>query len=179
MNSVRSLMMLSALVIAAPALAQKMDGQMNGSKMPMAKMPVTKMSGSKMSGTKMMDPKMPEQKMSGMMGAPMLKYTTMSGMNMMMSGNTVEFTKAPGYKLVSYSYNMHSATLIYQSTNANGLFNFYNKAIMGEGWKEDMNMKMGMMKTGEYGEAYVSKNWKLDLMTMNQGSRTTVTLRTH
>lgn len=160
MNSFRSIAMLTALVLAAPALAQKMDGTMNTTKM---------------SGTKMMD-----SKMSGMMmGAPMLKYTTMSGMNMMMSGNTVEFTKAPGYKLLSYSYNMHSATLIYQSTNAKGLFDFYNKAIVSEGWKEDMNMKMGMMARGEYGEAYISKNWKLDLMATNRGSRTTVTLKTH
>ena len=154
MNSVRSVVMLSALVLAVPAFAQKMDSQMK-------------------------DSKMPGEKMSGMMGAPMLKYTGMPGMNMMMSGNTVEFTKAPGYKLMNYSYNMHSATLIYQSANAKGLFDFYNKAIMAEGWKEDINMKMGMMKTGEYGEAYVMKNWKLDLMTTNRGSLTTVTLRTH
>ena len=170
MNPVRFTLVLTALALAAPALAQKMDGKMNSSTM----------STTKMSGTKMMDSKMSGQKMSGMMmGAPMLKYTSMPGMNMMMSGNTVEFTKAPGYRLLSYTYNMHNATLIYQSTDAKGLFNFYNKAIMSEGWREDMNMKMGMMSMGEYGEAYVSKNWKLDLMTVNRGSRTTVMLRTH
>lgn len=180
MNSVRSIVMLSALVLAAPALAQKMDSKMNNSKTPMTtKMPSTKMSGTKMSGTKMMDPKMPEQKMASTMGAPTLKYTMMSNMNMMMSGHTVQFTKAPGYKLIDYIYNMHNATLSYQTTNAKGLYDFYNKAIMGEGWKEDMSMKMGMMAKGEYSEAYVMKNWKLDLMATNRGNRTTVTLRTH
>lgn len=47
------------------------------------------------------------------------------------------------------------------------------------GWKEDMTMKMGMMKMGQYAESYVMNNWKLDLMTMTRGNRATVTLKTH
>ncbi|GAA4010648.1 hypothetical protein GCM10022631_24120 [Deinococcus rubellus] len=113
------------------------------------------------------------------MGAPTLMYTTKPGLNMMMMGHAVQFTKAPGYKLIDYTYNLHNATLSYRTTDAKGLYAFYNKALMGEGWREDMNMKMGMMRRGEYSEAYVMKNWKLDLMTTNRGSRTTVTLRTH
>ena len=141
-----------ALALAAPALAQKMDNM-----------------------------KMPADKMNSAMSAdaPMLKYTAMPSMNMMMSGGAVEFGKMPGETLLSRSAAGHNATLIYQSQNAKGLFDFYNKAIMGEGWKEDMNMKMGMMGKGEYAEAYVMKNWKLDLKAVNRGGRTTVTLRTH
>jgi len=59
--------------------------------------------------------------------------------------------------------------LSYQSATTKGLSDFYNKAIRAEGW----------MRTGEYGEAYIMKNGKLDLMTTNQGSCITVTLRSH
>ncbi|TSA87399.1 hypothetical protein FNU79_02620 [Deinococcus detaillensis] len=155
MNKTRLLVSgLLALTLAAPAMAHKMD-------------------------VKAHDLKMPGERMGDMMGAPMFKYSANPMMNMMMAGNTVAFTKAPGYSLMNYSYSRHGATLVYKSKDAEGLSAFYNKAIMAEGWKEDMNMKMGMMKTGEYAEAYMMKKWKLDLMTVTRGDRTTVTLKTH
>ncbi|AZI44594.1 hypothetical protein EHF33_16965 (plasmid) [Deinococcus psychrotolerans] len=63
---------------------------------------------------------------------------------------------------------MNGVTLVYKSKDAKGLSAFYDKAIMAEDWKENMNMKMGMMK-----------KWKLDLMTVARGDRTAITLKTH
>ena len=113
------------------------------------------------------------------MKAPMLKYSMMANMNMMMSGHNVDISPATGYKILSHRVRGHTATLTYASSNAKGLFDFYNTALAGEGWKEDMGMKMGMMKSGEYAEAYMMKNWKLDLMTQIRGRRTVVTIKTH
>ena len=113
------------------------------------------------------------------MKTPMLKYSTMANMNMMMSGHNVDISPAPGYKILSHRVRGHTATLTYASNNAKGLFDLYNTALVGESWKEDMGMKMGMVKSGEYAEAYVMKNWKLDLMTQTRGSRTVVTIKTH
>lgn len=69
----------------------------------------------------------------------------------------------------------HEGTLTYASTDAKGLLDFYNKALSGEGWKEDM----GMMKAGTYAEAYTMNTWKLDLMTQTVSSTTVVTVKTH
>ena len=123
--------------------------------------------------------KMPAAKMDSSMGAPMLKYTAMPSMNMMMSGGAVEVSPAPGFKLVSQSVTGHNATLVFQSKDSKGLFDFYNQAIMSEGWKQDTTMKMPRMSQGEYGEAYVMKTYKLDLMSVSMGALTTVTLKTH
>ncbi len=113
------------------------------------------------------------------MNAPTLKYSAMPNMNMMMSGNSVDISPAAGFKLLKHRVRGHTGTLTYASKDAKGLFDFYNKALGGEGWKEDMGMKMGMMKAGTYAEAYTMKTWKLDLMTQTVGSNTVVTIKTH
>ncbi|CAM3253883.1 hypothetical protein DESA109040_05215 [Deinococcus saxicola] len=115
-----------------------------------------------------------------MTGAPMLRFTEEKGMNMMMGhSNDLMIMAAPG--MGKYTYNMkgNSATLTFASKNARALFNYYSRAIKSEGWKEDMNMAMGMMKDGSYGEAYVMGKYKLDLMTMTKGNMTVVTFKTH
>ena len=113
------------------------------------------------------------------MKVPTLKYSAMANMNMMMSGNSVDISPATGYKLLKHRVRRHTGTLTYSSTDAKGLFDFYNKALGGEGWKEDMGMKMGMMKAGTYAEAYTMNSWKLDLMTQMTGNKTVVTIKTH
>ncbi|WP_420593577.1 hypothetical protein [Deinococcus sp.] len=152
---------LSLLALTVSALAQKTD---------------TKMTDSKMTDTKMTDSKMSDGKMSG---APMLQFSKMADMNMMMSGEAVEVSAAPGFKLLSQSVKDHNATLVFQSKDSKGLFDFYNKAIKSEGWTQDANMKMPAMSKGEYAEAYVMKTFKLDLLAVNRGDRTTVTFKTH
>jgi hypothetical protein len=113
------------------------------------------------------------------MNAPTLKYSTMANMNMMMSGSSVDISPATGFKLLKHRVRRHTGTLTYASTDAKGLFDFYNTALGGEGWKEDMTMKMGMMKAGTYAEAYTIHSWKLDLMTQVVGRTTVVTIKTH
>ena len=122
---------------------------------------------------------MPMSNTNMSMQSPTLKYSAMPNMNMMMSGNSVDISAATGYKLLKYRVRSHTATLTYASTDAKGLFDFYNKALGGEGWKEDMSMKMGMMKAGTYAEAYTMKTFKLDLMTQVVGSTTVATVKTH
>ncbi|MDV6375292.1 hypothetical protein [Deinococcus arenicola] len=116
-----------------------------------------------------------------MMSAPMLRFTSEMGMNMMMGkSNDLMIMAAPG--MGNYTYNMmggHSGTITYTSKNAKALFDFYSSAIKAEGWKEDMNMAMGMMKDGSYSEAYTMGKYKLDLMTMTKGNMTMVTFKTH
>ncbi|QFP77152.1 hypothetical protein [Deinococcus sp. AJ005] len=116
-----------------------------------------------------------------MTGAPMLRFTEEKGMNMMMGhSNDLMIMAAPG--MGKYTYNMmkgNSATLTFASKNAKALFNYYSKAIKSEGWKEDMDMAMGMMKDGTYSEAYVMGKYKLDLMTATKGNMTVVTFKTH
>ena len=67
----------------------------------------------------------------------------------------------------------------FASKNAKALFNYYSRAIKSEGWKEDMNMAMGMMKDGSYSEAYMMGQYRLDLMTTVKGNMTVVTFKTH
>ena len=122
---------------------------------------------------------MPMSNTNMSMKAPTLKYSAMPNMNMMMAGNSVDISAATGYKLLKHRVRSHTGTLTYASTDAKGLFDFYNKALSSEGWKEDMGMKMGMMKAGTYAEAYTMKTFKLDLMTQVVGSTTVVTVKTH
>ena len=113
------------------------------------------------------------------MKAPTLKYSAMPNMNMMMSGSSVDIGPATGFKLLKHRVRRHTGILTYASTDAKGLFDFYNRALASEGWKEDMGMKMGMMKAGTYAEAYTMNTSKLDLMTQTVGSNTVVTIKTH
>jgi hypothetical protein len=122
---------------------------------------------------------MPMSNTNMSMKVPTLKYSAMPNMNMMMSGKSVDIGPAMGFKLRTHRVRRHSATLTYATTDAKGLFDFYNKAIASEGWKQDMGMKMGMMAMGTYAEAYTMNNWKLDLKTTKVGSNTVVTFKTH
>ena len=127
--------------------------------------------------TKTTDMSMSTKNMGTM--APTLKFSAMPNMNMMMSGSSVDISAAPGYKLTKHRVRRHKGTLTYASVDAKGLFDFYNKALGSEGWKEDMGMKMGMVKAGTYAEAYIMNTFKLDLMTHVVGSNTVVTIKTH
>lgn len=122
---------------------------------------------------------MPMSNTNMSMKVPTLKFSAMPGMNMMMSGSSVDISPATGYKLLKHRVRRHTGTLTYASADAKGLFDFYNKALAGEGWKEDMGMKMGMMKAGTYAEAYTINTFKLDLMTQTVGNKTIVTVKTH
>ena len=124
-------------------------------------------------------PAMPMSSTNMSMKAPTLKFSAMPNMNMMMAGNSVDISAATGYKLLKHRVRRHTGTLTYASTDAKGLFDFYNKSLSSEGWKEDMGMKMGMMKTGMYAEAYTMNTFKLDLMTQVVGSTTVVTVKIH
>ena len=124
-------------------------------------------------------PVMPMTNTNMSMKAPTLKFSAMPNMNMMMSGSSVDISAAPGYKLTKHRVRRHKGTLTYASVDAKGLFDFYNKALGSEGWKEDMGMKMGMVKAGTYAEAYIMNTFKLDLMTHVVGSNTVVTIKTH
>lgn len=115
-----------------------------------------------------------------MSGAPMLRFTTQAGMNMMMghSGDLM-IMAAPGMGRYTYAMQGHTATLTYASRNAKALFAYYDKAIRAEGWREDMQMAMGMMKDGSYAESYVMGKYKLDLKATPKGSSTVVTFKVH
>ncbi|WP_309569708.1 hypothetical protein [Deinococcus sp.] len=118
--------------------------------------------------------------MPAMSGVPMLHFTSEKGMNMMMghSGDLM-IMAAPGMGKYTYKMSGHTATITYATKNAKALFAHYDKAIRAEGWKEDMNMAMGMMSAGHYGEAYVMGKYKLDLSSVNMGAMTTVTFKVH
>ncbi|WP_237724643.1 hypothetical protein [Deinococcus alpinitundrae] len=98
--------------------------------MPLTKVLVIRMSGNRMSGADMMDPWMPEERMPGIIGAPILKYTSVPNMNMMVYGHAVGFGKVPSYKLSDYTYTTCGATLRYQKARRRGLFDLYNKTLM-------------------------------------------------
>jgi hypothetical protein len=70
-----------------------------------------------------------------MKAAPTFAFSKDAGMNMMMSGNAVDITAAPGEKLITKSISGQSATLVYSGKNSQAIFNFYDKAIKSEGWK--------------------------------------------
>jgi hypothetical protein len=88
-----------------------------------------------------------------MKAAPTFAFSKDAGMNMMMSGNAVDITAAPGEKLITKSIAGQSATLVYSGKNSQAIFDFYDKAIKSEGWKTTaMDGKMmadGKMKAGD------------------------------
>lgn len=78
---------------------------------------------------------------------PTLMFSQDAGMNMMLSGTTIDITANPKAKLLSRSMSAQRAVLVYAGTDAKGALAFYDKALKAEGWKVDTSMmakdKMG------------------------------------
>lgn len=109
---------------------------------------------------------------------PTLRFSADQHMNAMLGGGSLRLSAAPGMGRYTYRVRGHRATISYATRNARGLFNFYDKALWAEGWKEDRSMAMGMMHGG-YMESYVMGKGKLDLSVMSSGNQTVVSVKTH
>ncbi len=78
--------------------------------------------------------------MSGVvLAAPSFAFVKDAKMNMMMGTmggkEVIELAAAPGMKLLARNVAANHAVFVYAGKDAKAVFSFYEKALLGEGWK--------------------------------------------
>ena len=133
--------------------------------------------------------------------APNFMFSKDQGMNMMMSGGAVDIAQVPGEKLISKSITGQAATLVYSGKNSQAIFNYYDKAIKAEGWKttamdgrmmadtmskptdtmakpaDTMAKPASAMTSGSHSATFAMGGHTIDLLVRESGGRVTVTFR--
>jgi hypothetical protein len=84
------------------------------------------------------------------LAAPSFKFGKTDKANMMMGKNDViEIAPYPKFKLLAQNVTAKSATLIYQGKDAHAPFEFYEAALIKDGWKSSDVMGKGDAMAGD------------------------------
>ena len=84
------------------------------------------------------------------LAAPSFKFGKTDKANMMMGKNDViEIAAYPKFKLLARNITAKSATLIYQGKDAHAPFEFYEAALIKDGWKSSDAMGKGDAMAGD------------------------------
>jgi hypothetical protein len=84
------------------------------------------------------------------LAAPSFKFGKTDKANMMMGKNDViEIAAYPKFKLLARNITAKSATLIYQGKDAHAPFEFYEAALIKDGWKSSDAMAKGDAMAGD------------------------------
>jgi hypothetical protein len=84
------------------------------------------------------------------LAAPTFKFGKTDKANMMMGKNDViEIAAYPKFKLLARNITAKSATLIYQGKDAHAPFEFYEAALIKDGWKSSDAMGKGDAMAGD------------------------------
>jgi hypothetical protein len=84
------------------------------------------------------------------LAAPTFKFGKTDKANMMMGKNDViEIAAYPKFKLLARNITAKSATLIYQGKDAHAPFEFYEAALIKDGWKSSDAMAKGDAMAGD------------------------------
>jgi hypothetical protein len=93
------------------------------------------------------------------LAAPTFKFGKTDNANMMMGKNDIiEIAAYPKFKLLARNITAKSATLIYQGKDAHAPFEFYEKALIKDGWKSSDAMMAGDAMAGKSGDAMAGKS---------------------
>jgi hypothetical protein len=95
------------------------------------------------------------------LAAPTFKFGKTDKANMMMGKNDViEIAAYPKFKLLARNITAKSATLIYQGKDAHAPFEFYEAALIKDGWKSSDAMGKGDAMAGDAmaGDAMAGKS---------------------
>jgi hypothetical protein len=98
------------------------------------------------------------------LATPTFKFGKTDKANMMMGKNDViEIAAYPKFKLLARNITAKSATLIYQGKDAHAPFEFYEAALIKDGWKSSDAMGKGDAMAGDAmakGDAMAGKDGK-------------------
>ena len=84
------------------------------------------------------------------LAAPSFKFGKTDKANMMMGKNDIiEIAAYPKFKLLARNITAKSATLIYQGKDAHAPFEFYEAALIKDGWKSSNAMGKGDAMAGD------------------------------
>jgi hypothetical protein len=93
------------------------------------------------------------------LAAPTFRFGKTDSANMMMGKNDIiEIAAYPKFKLLARNITAKSATLIYQGKDAKAPFEFYEKALIKDGWKSSDAMMAGDAMAGKSGDAMAGKS---------------------
>jgi opacity protein-like surface antigen len=97
--------------------------------------------------------------------APVFTFSADPKMNLMMNGETIQLSAYPTLTLSYWHINKTKATFIYNGTDANGVYEFYDHALGAEGWKDapGMDLENGVRKDGSYEGTYALEEYTLRL----------------
>lgn len=110
------------------------------------------------------------------LAAPVFSLSKDPKMNLMTQNDIIQLAAYPQSKLTYWHINRSKATFIFQSMDIKELYDFYDKALGAEGWKDApmMGMENGILKDGSYAGTYAMEEYTLSFSVKAAMGKTTV-----
>ena len=111
------------------------------------------------------------------LAVPVLHFSSDAKLNLMMKNEIVQVDTHPMLKLIFQHVNHSKMTMIYQGSDAKGIYEFYDQALGKQGWKDAPAMgHNGEVREGDYQGTYAFEEYTLSFMAKVEMGRVRVTI---